>query len=118
MRTFLALAAFLLVPTLALAELGGTYAVSGTNPGTGDAYNGSAAISRTGSTYKVVWNVGKPYTGTGILNGNVLSVAFRDEATGLFGVVTYTVSEAGNVLEGTWAAYGQTKIGTETLRKK
>jgi len=113
----LGVALLLMLPLSAVAELGGSYAVSGTNPGGSGNYHGTAEVAKTGSTYEIVWNVGRPYTGTGILNGDVLSVAFRDEKSGLFGIVTYRVTDNGKVLQGTWCAYGQTAVGTETLKK-
>ena len=55
-----------LITVLAITLLGsaawagdpvGTYSVSGSNPGGGGAYSGTATVEKTGATYKVTWRV-------------------------------------------------------------
>jgi|GEM_PF-1401178 len=99
----------------ATPSLEGTYAVQGTNPGGKGDYTGSVIISQTGETLKVVWNVGTAYIGTGVLTGDVLSVAYTDENKRFFGIVAYKISGDGKTLEGTWASHNGKSLGTETL---
>ena len=55
-----------LITVLAITLLGsaawagdpvGTYSVSGSSPGGGGAYSGTATVEKTGATYKVTWDV-------------------------------------------------------------
>ena len=59
--------ALIAAPTLALADPTGTYNVVGRNANDGSTYKGTAQVSRTGTTYKVVWLIaGKQSVGTGL----------------------------------------------------
>jgi len=107
----------LAVPALA-GGIEGTYSVAGSNPGGKGAYKGTVVISKSGETYKLVWSVGTAYIGTGIKTGNVLSVAYTDEARKWFGIVSYKIKSGGKVLEGQWCAHTAHKLGKETLTKK
>jgi hypothetical protein len=58
--------ALIAAPTLALADPTGTYNVVGHNAN-GSTYKGTVQISRTGATYKVIWDIGgKQSVGTGL----------------------------------------------------
>ncbi len=97
------------------AGLDGTYRIdSSYSPDTGNAYEGSVSIKRSGATYHVRWHVGtQSYAGVGLREGNVLVVGWGG-ANGA-GVVLYTKS--GARLVGHWAAPGSDLLGTETLRR-
>jgi hypothetical protein len=94
----------------------GTYDVSGTNPD-GTEYECEVGITKKGESYQVIWYFeGQAgYEGRGILRGNTFVVGFANPAS--YGVVVYTVNADGS-LDGTWAAAGGTKTGTETLKKQ
>jgi hypothetical protein len=96
-------------------EIEGRYSAIGTNPGGSGGYNGTVTVSRTNETYKVVWNVGTLYVGTGVLVNDVLSVAYTDERRKWFGIVAYRVLEDGRQLEGVWGPHGGKTLGSETL---
>lgn len=91
----------------------GTYDLSGGNTswGTG-AYHGEVVIAPQGDNYSVIWRVGSRQTqvGIGILQDDILSVAFTDLSNNLFwGVASYRVRPFGE-LEGKWtSADGQTQ---------
>jgi hypothetical protein len=63
----------------------GTYSVSGSNPGGGGAYSGTATVEKTGGTYKVTWDVaGTHFEGTGLGDSRFLGVSYRTgDNTGL-----------------------------------
>lgn len=86
----------------------GTYDLSGGNStwgGTG--YQGEVIIAPQGDNYSVIWRVGSRQTqlGIGILQDDVLSVAFTDLSNSTFwGVASYRVGPWGE-LEGKWSSY-------------
>lgn len=85
----------------------GTYDLVGGNSDWGNSYHGEVVIAPQGDVYKVIWRVGSNQTqvGVGILQDDVLSVAFTDLAKNTFwGVVSYRVGPWGE-LEGRWANY-------------
>ena len=86
----------------------GTYDLSGGNNNWGNAgYHGEVVIAPQGENYSVIWRIGSKQTqiGVGILQDNVLSVAFTDIANPSFwGVASYRVNAWGE-LEGTWTSY-------------
>ena len=98
-------------------DITGTYEGGGTNPGGAGGYECTVEITKAGEGYTVVWFFdGQPgYEGSGILKDNTLVIGFAN-AQG-YGVVAYTVNPDGS-LDGTWAGMGDTKTGTETLKKK
>jgi hypothetical protein len=60
----------------------GTYSVSGSNPGGGRAYTGTATVEKTGATYKVTWDVaGTHFEGTSLGDSRFLSVSYRPATT-------------------------------------
>ncbi len=86
----------------------GTYDLSGGNGGWSTAgYHGEVVIAPQGDNYKVIWRVGTKQTqvGVGILQDDILSVAFTDIANPSFwGVASYRVNAWGE-LEGKWSSY-------------
>jgi hypothetical protein len=111
------LAICLSAPALA-TDIQGTYAAVGSNPGGKGQYKGNVIITKTGQTYKVVWSVGTAYIGTGIVVGDVLSVAYTDENKKWFGIVAYKIMSGGKKLEGIWSGHNGKTLGKETLTKK
>jgi hypothetical protein len=90
----------------------GTYELkSGTQYGS-KTHLGEVVIAPQGENYKVIWRTGNGQTqiGTGILQDNILSIAFSDVSNPHFwGVASYRVKWNGE-LEGRWtAADGQTQ---------
>jgi hypothetical protein len=95
----------------------GAYTVKGANPGGQGAYDGKVTITQNGENYNMVWSLGpngeqKQY-GTGMVIGDILSVAYLDGSGQDFGVVTYKLD--GNTLNGQWIPFGADVRGTETL---
>lgn len=118
----LLLASFLLIvvalPLSAKPAFSGTYAITGTNPGTGG-YKGMLKISPRGEIYDVVWTIGTAkYAGIGVVAGDSLSVAYSGGDGKWMGVIGYHQRPDGT-LDGRWAIYGgKTKMGTETAVRK
>lgn len=100
------------------ANIEGTYAARGTNPGGQGEYRGEVVITKTRDTYSVAWSVGIAYFGTGIVIDDVLAVAYVDETEEAVGIVAYRILEDGDRLEGIWCPLGSSILGTETLEKK
>jgi hypothetical protein len=74
-KTLAVAGAALLFSTAALADPVGRYRVRGTNPN-GSAYSGEVRVTRTGDTYRVVWDIGgQTYTGTGIGDDDFIAVS-------------------------------------------
>jgi hypothetical protein len=83
-------------------DLSGKYAVSGVNP-QGDEYRGAAEIEKVGDIYRITWLIGKEeHHGVGLVQGDVLSVAWVIVAGGSdAGVVAYKIKKNGT-LDGKW----------------
>jgi hypothetical protein len=96
------------------ADPTGSYDVQGTNPD-GSTYSGTATVTRTGQTYKVVWDVGgDTFTGTGIGNKDFLAISYAyDKGTGL----VLLGADGGN-WKGVWAYAGGTKVATEGWKRQ
>ena len=107
-----AAAAAALLTTAAMADPVGRYSVQGTNPGKSSGYSGQVAVTKTGDTYRIVWNVGgQSYTGTGIGSDDFLAVSYRSgNETGL---ALYNRRADGS-WRGIWTYAGGTQIGTDT----
>jgi hypothetical protein len=90
----------------------GTYDLSGGNSSWGSSYQGEVIIEPQGNNYRVIWLVGTRQTqvGVGILQDDILSVAFTDVSNSTFwGVASYRVGPFGE-LEGRWTSVdGQTQ---------
>ena len=85
--------------------IAGSYSLVGRNVN-GSSYRGRVAVSQTGETFRVVWRVGsQTFVGTGILTGDVLSVAYNG------GLAVYRFSPAG--IKGRWATTNARRISTE-----
>ena len=124
----IAACALIAAPSLALADLSGTYNVVGRNADNGSTYKGTVEVSRTGATYKVVWVIGgKQSVGTGLgshfENGNTivtgpasdedaaLSVGYLNKNS--FGIATYYLQPDGS-WSGVWTYGGSQHITSET----
>jgi hypothetical protein len=81
-----------------VATIAGNYNVSGTNPDA-STYTGTVVVSQVdGNQYRFDWSVAnQTFTGTGILNGNTISVDWGQDFP-----VIYQVGTNG-VLNGTWS---------------
>lgn len=96
----------------------GTYDLSGGNGnwgGTG--YHGEVVIAPQGDNYSVIWRVGSKQTqvGIGILQDDILSIAFTDLSNPSFwGVAAYRVGPWGE-LEGKWSSYDAVTYKPEHL---
>lgn len=100
MRLFLTTAAIALAaaPLFAQSEsLTGDYAIHGLNPD-GSTYLGSLTLTGQGTTVTAAWRVaGKGYSGTGTLDGRILTIDYGDPTP-----VQYIVMPDGK-LHGTWS---------------
>lgn len=100
-------------------DITGVYSCRGGNPG-GGGYTGKVVVTKTGETYKIQWTIGadQGHIGTGIREGNVLSVCFA--SPGGFGVVAYRIhkDKDGPRLTGRWSGFGEEKTHSETLTKR
>ena len=103
-------AAVFLFAGAAIADPVGRYTVRGTNPN-GTAYSGTVRVTKTGDTYRVVWDVGnQTYTGTGIGNDDFIAVSYR--AGNETGIALYGRKSNG-VWEGVWAYASSRDVGTD-----
>lgn len=106
------------VAELPLTIKAGTYKMTGSsNFASGNiSYQGEVIISPQGDTYSLFWVIGnyQAQIGTGILNGNVLSVVYYDVDKDLSGVVSYKILSEDH-LEGKWCPIHSTGLGKETL---
>jgi hypothetical protein len=103
---------FVAVSLEARPGFGGSYNISGTNPGVG-AYRGVLTITPRGEVYDVRWSIANlRYSGVGIVVNDTLSVAYSDHDHTFVGVAAYTRS--GGTLDGRWAVAGGAAVtGTE-----
>lgn len=95
----------------------GTYALQGANPGVEEmTYSGTVTIVPQGDNYSLQWQIGAGQTqrGVGILSGNILSVAFYDDSGMSTGVVSYKLTQEGQ-LAGQWIDFGGEEQGQEVL---
>jgi len=116
MRFLLVAAAMLLSIAAAFAaDPVGTYRVDGTYL-SGKAYSGTVTVTKTGDTYKVVWEIagGHTFTGTAIGNGDAMAISYvYDNGTGL----ALVAADGGN-WNSYWTPGGGTKIGRETWKRQ
>jgi len=93
----------------------GTYDVSGSNPGGGSSYGGTARVEKTGETYKVTWDVaGARFVGTGLGDSRFLGVSYRTGNN--TGLALY--APAGDNWEGVWAYADGTQLGKEKWTRR
>lgn len=100
-------------PMAAPPDIAGSYAVVGTNPN-GSPYKGDLEVIKHGDVYQFRWSAGSQSDGVGVINGNVVAVAFANGADGKgCGVVDYVITADGT-LDGRWGYWGVDESGTET----
>lgn len=96
----------------------GTYNLTGSSANNGRTYHGQVIIAPQGQNYQVIWKVGNSQTqvGVGIYRDweDVLSVAYLDLDTRVWGVASFKVGAYGE-LEGKWTTAEGTNQGTEYL---
>lgn len=105
-----------LMLTYSAFAIEGDYKITDGKSPDGSSYGGSVVIKKSGQTYTLNWLIaktGEQYSGIGILQDNVLAVAWGSQET--FGVVNYKVS--GAKLLGSWASHSTHKLGSEILEK-
>ena len=104
---------FFVVPTVEI-DLSDNYTVTGTNPD-GSSYKGDVLITKNGPLYDIVWMIGgETTTGSGVFNGQTLSVRWVGSEGQGKGTANYILQPNGTLL-GTWNIDGQQGQGTETL---
>lgn len=100
-----------LLATAAFADPSGKYAVDGKGPD-GNGYKGTATITRTGDTYKVVWVIGgDKYIGTAVGDDDFFAVGYKSGSDS--GIAVY--GRDGTAWKGIWTYAGGTTTGTERL---
>lgn len=102
-------------PTDQMGEgLEGLYNILGTNPD-GSEYGCSLQVTKTADgVYEWYWFSCGEYTGVGIQDGNVISVAYGSESCS---AISYHVEDDG-VLNGSWTYVGMTDLGTDVASPK
>ena len=93
-------------------NVGGNYAVSGTNPN-GSTYSGAAEIASTPKACRITWRIGSS-TSEGFCMATAKAVAAFYRLGNSFGLVVYDVQPNG-VLAGYWRVLDQEGIGGEIL---
>jgi hypothetical protein len=96
---------------MVIADPAGRYDVEGANPGSGSSYQGTVAVEKTGSTYRVIWQIGGTrYIGTGIGDDKFIAVTYRSgDNTGL----ALYGSDGNGIWRGIWTYAGGREIGSE-----
>ena len=95
--------------------VGGAYTVGGTNPN-GPSYSGTAEITTSGSTCRIVWQTG-PTTSHGVCMVSNKSVAAFYKLGTDFGRVVYELKPDGT-LSGYWSIVDKDGVGGEVLTPK
>ena len=102
--------------TTAPPNIAGKYNVAGANPN-GSAYKGTLEVVPHGDVYQFRWSAGNQSDGVGVINGDVVAVAFASGANGKgCGVVDYNINGDGS-LDGKWGYWGTDESGTETATR-
>jgi hypothetical protein len=103
-------------PPAAPPDIAGSYNVVGTNPN-GSPYKGALEVIKHGDVYQFRWTAGQQYDGVGVVNGNIVAVAFANGADGKgCGVVDYAIAADGT-LAGKWGYWDVDESGTENARR-
>ncbi|KAA0689432.1 hypothetical protein DTW90_31505 [Neorhizobium sp. P12A] len=126
-RTIISACTLLILPGIALADPTGTFKVVGKNADDGSTYTGTVKITRTGATYKVVWNIGgtesvgtglgSRFDGHDIESGHAtaddtgISVGYVSKDS--YGIAVYYEQSNGN-WEGVWSYGGSKGVTNET----
>ncbi len=96
----------------------GTYTLSGGNSEwSSGGYQGEVVIAPQGDNYKVIWRINnrQAQVGVGILQNDILSVAFIDASNPSFwGVVSFKLKPFGEI-EGRWTSFDGTTSKPEYL---
>jgi hypothetical protein len=112
---FGAILAGLLVGAAHAQTVGGAYTVAGTNP-SGSTYTGTAEITPSGSTCRIVWHTGS-VTSQGVCMVSNKAVAAFYKLGADFGLVVYELQPDG-VLTGYWSIVDKEGVGGEILTPK
>ena len=98
------------------ANIAGKYTITGTNPN-GSTYRGALEVIEHGDVYQFRWNAGNQYDGVGVVNGDVVAVAFANGPNGTgCGVVDYNIQGDGSLI-GRWGYWGKDEAGTENATR-
>jgi hypothetical protein len=98
------------------ANIAGKYNVTGTNPNSAP-YRGTLEIIPHGDVYQFRWHAGTQYDGVGVVNGDVVAVAFAAGANGKgCGVIDYLIRSDGS-LTGRWGYWGTDEAGSENAAR-
>ena len=98
------------------ANIAGKYNVTGTNPNSAP-YRGTLEIIPHGDVYQFRWVAGRQYDGVGVVNGEVVAVAFADGPNGKgCGVINYVIRGDGSLL-GRWGNWGTDEAGDESATR-
>jgi hypothetical protein len=93
-------------------DIAGKYDVAGSNPD-GGGYKGTLEVIAHGDVFQFRWNAGTQYDGVGVVNGNVVAVAFANGPNGKgCGVIDYEIGGDG-ALNGRWGYWGVNDAGSE-----
>ena len=93
----------------------GRYTVSGVSPGGGGSYSGTATVTKTGDTFKVVWKIGsQTYVGTGVGDHGFMAISYKSGSE--TGLALY--GEDGEGWKGVWTYQGGTTLGAETWARQ
>ena len=114
MRIFIVAVALLWSAVAFAADPAGSYDVQGTSPD-GSTYKGTATVTQTGQTFKVIWEIGNDkYTGTGIGDKDFLAISYTSGSES--GLALYG-ADGGN-WKGVWTYAGGTKMGSEIWKRQ
>ena len=116
----------MLMASAAAADPTGNYNVVGVNPDSGREYRGQVSVTRTGETYRVVWNIGgTQYIGTGLgalvkdgrytvgpAHPSDTSISIGYVSGRSFGQAFYFEQKDGS-WQGVWTYGGSNKISSE-----
>jgi hypothetical protein len=92
----------------------GAYDVQGSSPD-GSKYTGTATVTKTGETFKVIWVIGSDtYTGTAIGNKDFMAISYVSGSE--TGLALY--GEDGGNWKGVWTYAGGTSMGTELWKRQ
>jgi hypothetical protein len=102
------------VPVCHAADPVGHYIAEGVGPDGGH-YRGTVDVTKTGETYKVIWEIGPDrFIGTGIGNPDFIAVSYRSGSS--TGLALYAAR--GDDWAGPWVYAGGTQLGNETWTRQ